>query len=261
MAFGWLKKGIGTLGKVAKYAAPVLAMTGVGAPLAAGIGIAGSLADQVDNKKFSLGGALKGAALSGGSAYALGGNGGLGLGSKAGRFFTGASNVANAAGGGGGGWSTMDKIGLASAGLGALGGAYGSYAQGQAQDEDRALAQKQWEAEFGRQTGLDTQGQANWQSEFNRQTGLDTQNQANWERDFGESSRRYDQDFGESARRYDQDFGESARRYDQDFAEDTRRWDTSRADTRGDIEYERELMRSKGRAFSPMLGSYLRRSY
>lgn len=60
---GFLKKAIKGVGKIAKYAAPVLAMTGVGAPLAAGIGAAGALAS---------GGGVKDALLSGGSALAAG---------------------------------------------------------------------------------------------------------------------------------------------------------------------------------------------
>jgi hypothetical protein len=68
MGFGsFLKKAIKGAGKIAKYAAPVLAMTGVGAPLAAGIGAAGALAS---------GGGVKDALLSGGGALAAGKLGG-----------------------------------------------------------------------------------------------------------------------------------------------------------------------------------------
>lgn len=244
---GWFKKALGGIGDIAKYAAPVLAMTGVGAPLAAGIGLAGGVLGQANNKKFSLGKGLLEGAASGGSAYALGNNGGLGATGRIGNWLKGGTSVANVAGGGGGGLSTLDKWGLGLGALGSAAGAYGAYQQGQGADEDRAVAARQWESEFG------------------RQTGLDTEDRRRYDQDFGESSRRYGLDFGEGQRQFDLGFGENQRQFNENlgfnreqFGEDTRRWDTSRADTRGDIEYERDLMNRKGRAVSPFVGRLLR---
>ncbi|HWV58280.1 MAG TPA: hypothetical protein VNZ57_12575 [Longimicrobiales bacterium] len=63
------RKIVGGIGDVAKYAAPVLALTGVGAPLAAGVAAAGGALGTLNDKdqqgryrKASLGRALKHAA-------------------------------------------------------------------------------------------------------------------------------------------------------------------------------------------------------
>ena len=139
-----------------------------------------------------------------------------------------------------GGMTGYDKASLLLGGLGAAAGAYGSYQEGQGADEDRALAQRQWESEFG------------------RQTGLDTEDKRRWDTDFGEDTRRYDQDFAEDTRRYGMDFGENQRQFDVTTGEGVRRFDLTRGDERADVEYERDLMNKKGRAVSPFVGRLLK---
>lgn len=100
MGFGsFLKKAVKGIGKVAKVAAPVLAMTGVGAPLAAGIG--------------ALGGVMSGGGLKGAATGALGGLGGAGAKAGLGKLGValpqlfgggagaGAADASGASGGGG----------------------------------------------------------------------------------------------------------------------------------------------------------------
>lgn len=74
---------LGGLGDVAKFAAPALALTGVGAPLAAGIGLAGGLAGQLNDKHGSLGQGLVQGGLSAAGSLGAGALRGSGLASKA----------------------------------------------------------------------------------------------------------------------------------------------------------------------------------
>jgi hypothetical protein len=133
-----------------------------------------------------------------------------------------------------------DKASLLLGGLGAAGSAVGSYYEGQGADEDRALAARQWESEFG------------------RQTGLDTEDKRRWDTDFGEDTRRYGMDFGENQRQFDVTSGENTRQFDVTTGEGVRRFDLTRGDERSDVEYERDLMRQKGRAVSPFVGRLLK---
>lgn len=253
-----IKKGVGKIGDVAKYAAPLVAATGFGTPLAiAAMGLGGGLAGQLNNKNPSLKKGLLEGAVSGGTAYGSGALGDYIRGRSGGGTTTpsGANPLAYS------GLSSLDKWGLGLGLAGTAAGAYGDYSAGKGADADRELARKQWEAEFGRSG-------EQWDKEFGRQTGLDTEDTRRWDTEFGEGTRRWDLDFGEDTRRFNENmgfdrerFGEDTRRYNQDFTEDTRRWDTSRADTRGDIEWERDLMKRKGTAMAPLLGSYLSRRY
>jgi len=88
---GKFRKGIGAFGDTAKVAAPLLGATGVGAPLAAGIGAAGGAAstwgEGEDNFGHIIGGGAKGAA------------GGL-MGHMAGKTFPGIKKFLSGGGGG-----------------------------------------------------------------------------------------------------------------------------------------------------------------
>jgi hypothetical protein len=61
-----------TVGTVGKYAAPALALTGIGAPIAAGLGAVSAGLSHVGQKGATIGSALRDAALTGGGTYALG---------------------------------------------------------------------------------------------------------------------------------------------------------------------------------------------
>jgi hypothetical protein len=76
--FSGLKKAVKGVGKIAKYAAPILAATGVGAPLAIGIGAAGGLMqggnvkDMLKNATVGAGGAALAGGLGGGTLGKIG---------------------------------------------------------------------------------------------------------------------------------------------------------------------------------------------
>ena len=116
---GFFKKLLGGIGDVAKFASPILALSGVGAPLAAGLGAAGGALGTLNDKEgFSLGRAARDAAIGGGTAYAAGSLPGTGAkGSKLGSFSLG--DILKSAGG----WAMKNPealLGGASMGLGAL---------------------------------------------------------------------------------------------------------------------------------------------
>lgn len=140
----FLKKLGKTIGKVAQFAAPVLAATGVGAPLAIGLGAAGGALQGGKPKEW-----LKRAAIGGGGA-ALGaaarGSGALG---KAGGWLQkaagavggggGQGGAAGGAPGGGGGWRSLAD--LAPVALGAYGAYQGNQDMNRARGlDDRMLA-------------------------------------------------------------------------------------------------------------------------
>jgi hypothetical protein len=140
---------------------------------------------------------------------------------------------------GGGGMSTYEKLALGSAIAGGAAGAYGAYQEGKGSDADRALAARQWDQEFGRQTGLDV--------EDARRFGITS----------GENTRQFDVTTGEGQRQFNENL-----LFDREGAtEDTRRFDVNRADTRGDVEYERDLTKRKATAYAPYLGKMLARRY
>lgn len=146
MSFGsFLKKAAHTVGTVGKFAAPVLALTGVGAPLAAGIEAASNGLSHVGQKGATLGSALRDAALSGAGTYALGSiahsQGGLGGAiHSVGNYLTDPKAGAQRIGA---------LTGLAGAGLGAVGAH-----QAQAANNEQAGYERT------RQTGMDEQRRA-----------------------------------------------------------------------------------------------------
>lgn len=73
MGWGWLKKGLGAIGDVAKFAAPALNfIPGVGTLAAAGIGAAGGMLGQLNNENPSWKSGLKEGAISGIGTYGFG---------------------------------------------------------------------------------------------------------------------------------------------------------------------------------------------
>lgn len=246
---GWLKKvfspkNIGTVGGFL-----------LGGPIGAGVGrtLGGAVSgDKILSTKtlknfgVGLGAGYVGSALPGvgGMAGKYGTN--LTVGRMLGRGGSTSGGGKPTTGTSGGGWSVgsgltgMDKASLLLGGLGAAGSAAGAYYEGQGADEDRALAAKQWESEFG------------------RQTGLDTENTRRYDQDYGESARRYGLDFGENQRQFDVTSGENTRQFDVTTGEGVRRFDLTRGDERSDVEYERDLMRRKGQSVSPYVGRLLK---
>jgi hypothetical protein len=90
------KKVLGGIGDVAKYAAPVLALTPIGAPIAAGIGLGGGLLGGLNDKGgYDLKKSLTQGAISGGGALLAGRMGGSagGFGTKAGNVIKGVGNT------------------------------------------------------------------------------------------------------------------------------------------------------------------------
>lgn len=109
------RKALGALGSTAKLAAPILGVTGVGLPLAAGIGAAGGAAESFGEERNVLEGAVGGAAggaagVAGRAAFASGGP----L-SGIGRFITGGGGVGATVG------EEAIKEGVTQAGGGVLG--------------------------------------------------------------------------------------------------------------------------------------------
>jgi len=107
MGFGsFLKKAVKGLGKVAKIAAPVVGLTGVGLPWAAGLGALGGLASGGGK------GALEGAAMGAGGSLAGKGLSALGgLGSVAGKIGQGLGAFSGATGGAGSWLDGLTKAG------------------------------------------------------------------------------------------------------------------------------------------------------
>jgi len=137
---GWLGDILGTIGDIGKYAAIPIGMTGVGAPIAAGIGAAGGALGKLNDEPGTrgLGDILKSAA--GGAAMGAGGS------------------LAGSALGGGSLGGNLGKIGTAIKGdpmkALQLGGAGMSAIQGSRQ---QAKVNKLIEEELARQKALDDQ--------------------------------------------------------------------------------------------------------
>ena len=142
---GKFKKALGAFGSTAKLAAPILGATGVGAPLAIGLGAAGGAAESWGEDKNIIKGALGGAAggaagVAGRAAFASGGplsgigkfvtGGGGGVGSVAG---TAAEEVVEPLGGGALSWLAKNP-GVVTGVLGTGADVYGGYQQGKAAD-------------------------------------------------------------------------------------------------------------------------------
>lgn len=155
-------QGVGkVVGKAAQYAAPVLALTGVGLPLAAGIGAAGALAQ---------GKGLKGAAMGAGGAVAghlVNRSGVLDRASQLMRSGGGQGPATTAGGSGGGGGGgilgTVRDVGaqfginsprdLLELGIGAAGAVRGGQQMGRA-DSARATALAQAQQDYAGRSGL-----------------------------------------------------------------------------------------------------------
>jgi hypothetical protein len=103
----FLGKAARAVGKVARVAAPVLGATGIGLPLAAGIGLAGGALSKVGRGNLGdIAGSAVGGAAGGAAGSALNGSGILG---RAVGLLRGAGR-AGAAGGEGGGGGILDTI-------------------------------------------------------------------------------------------------------------------------------------------------------
>ena len=156
----FLKKAGNVVSKGLKYASPVLALTGVGAPLAAGLGALGGLGERLtDDKKGgwkdNLGGAVKGGALglAGAGAraglsklgmFGLGGGGGTAVGGATG---DGASLLSRL---GGGAKDLMSKLGGDGGALGGLGKLGGLFMGGMAIKDQRDQRASSEEFEAGK---------------------------------------------------------------------------------------------------------------
>src|SRR3990167_9900753 len=67
---GKVKQGLGDIGSAAQRAAPLLALTGVGAPLAIGIGAAGGALERGARRGFNIENIARGGVTGGGRAAA-----------------------------------------------------------------------------------------------------------------------------------------------------------------------------------------------